>query len=277
MLLHNGSVAASLPLTLLGHHWNFFQKDEQLLAMDNSEGFTKLGSIPDGYYAPQAIMMPRTAGRMRGDPRTEFGMTDTGTMYGGITTTGDSTFGMAFADADGQLISTVPAGGAPATIGIDTNNPLLTASLSGDGTATFGMTTNTPLLGALGGMTVTATFGMDGTLASHAIGIMEGTTAEAGVTVDNVVNGVWNAATADYQNAGSTGLALSTASSGGVDPSILAAAVWTYVSRTMTAGAAPSTADIVAALEAAVVAVNVKQVNDVTVTGTGATGDEWGP
>ena len=108
-------------------------------------------------------------------------------------------------------------------------------------------------------------------------------------TAEGVRDAVWNAVLANYPNSGSAGLALSTASSGGVDPSILAAAVWAYVNRTLTSGGtAPTTAEIVAALEAAVVAVNVKQVNDVAVTGTGVPptfdadgvmtnpGDPWG-
>jgi hypothetical protein len=81
------------------------------------------------------------------------------------------------------------------------------------------MTTNTPILGALGGMTVNASFGMTGTLTRYAIGIMSGSTADTGVTVDNIVT----------------------------------------------------------ALESAVLPVNIKKVNDVIVTGTGASGNEWGP
>jgi hypothetical protein len=60
---------------------------------------------------------------------------------------------------------------------------------------------------------------MDGTLTSHAIGIMEGTTAESGVTIDNIVQ----------------------------------------------------------ALEAAILPVNIVQVNEIEVTGDGQSGTEWGP
>jgi hypothetical protein len=68
-------------------------------------------------------------------------------------------------------------------------------------------------------MTVESTFGISGTLLSHAIGIMEGTTADQGVTVDNIV----------------------------------------------------------IALEAAVLPVNIVKVNDYAVTGDGQTGSTWGP
>ncbi len=88
-------------------------------------------------------------------------------------------------------------------------------------------------------------------------------------TAEGVRDAVWSAILANYPGAGSAGLALATASSGGVDYTALGVAVWNSVSRTLTAGAAPSTADIVAAIEAAIVSVNVKQVNDVTISGTG--------
>jgi hypothetical protein len=119
------------------------------------------------------------------------------------------------------LVSTVPAGGAPASFDISTNTPLLTASISGDNAGQpcdIGISTNVPTLGAIASLTITpASFGMTGTLTRYAIGIMEGTTAEAGVTVDNVVAGVWNATLADYLSAGSTGAALSAAGGAG-DP-----------------------------------------------------------
>jgi hypothetical protein len=45
-----------------------------------------------------------------------------------------------------------------------------------------------PTLGAIASLTILpTTFGFDGTLTSYAIGIMEGTTAESGVTIDNIV------------------------------------------------------------------------------------------
>jgi hypothetical protein len=148
-----------------------------------------------------------------------FSLDPTGAMLSGVTASAPATFGIDTNTPDGQLVSTVQPGEAPATFGIDTNTPELTASLSGDGTSTFGFSFTDALLGALGGMTVTADFGIDGTLTSYAVGHMEGTTADTGVTVDNIVT----------------------------------------------------------ALEAAILPVNIVQVNDYTVTGNGQTGSEWGP
>ena len=63
-------------------------------------------------------------------------------------------------------------------------------------------------------------------------------------TAEGVRDAVWNAVLANYPNSGSAGLALSTASSGGVDPTILASAVWAYVNRTLTANPGPTATDV---------------------------------
>lgn len=94
-------------------------------------------------------------------------------------------------------------------------------------------------------------------------------------TAEGVRDAVWSAILANYPGAGSAGLALATASSGGVDYTALGVAVWNSVSRTLTVGAAPSTADIVAAIEAAVVSVNVKQMNDEAIIGDGSAADKF--
>lgn len=165
-----------------------FAQTNRIRNLTAGEGITddKVG-LPMG-YVDKGWMMPQKAG-MISSRGANFGFTDTGTILGGKaleTTPPEPSFGFT-AVATGGLVSTVPAAGAPATFGFATNAPLLTASLSGDGSATFGFSFANALLGALGGMTVTAEFGMDGTLTSHAIGIMEGTTAESGVTIDNIV------------------------------------------------------------------------------------------
>ena len=115
------------------------------------------------------------------------------------------------------------------------------------------------------------------TLTSYATGRLYGSTEELGLTVPGIVSGVWNAAAASYNTSGTMGQKLNNAASGGVDYDALAAAVWQYIDRTLTANPGVTTAEIVAALEVVVLPVNVKQVNDVTVTGTGQAGDEWGP
>ena len=197
-----------------------FAQTNRIRNLTAGQGITddKVG-LPMG-YVDKGWMMPQKAG-MISSRGANFGFTDTGTILGGKaleTTPPEPSFGFTTV-ATGGLVSTVPAAGAPATFSMTTNTPDLTASLSGDGTATFGFTTNIPLLGALGGMTSDATFSITGTLTAYAIGIMEGTTAESGVTIDNIVQ----------------------------------------------------------ALEAAILPVNIVQVNEIEVTGDGQSGTEWGP
>jgi hypothetical protein len=58
---------------------------------------------------------------------------------------------------------------------------------------------------------------------------------------------VWNSLLANHQGDGTAGKALSTAGAGGVDLNALAAAVWAYATRTLTAGGTAPTAEEVAA------------------------------
>ena len=91
---------------------------------------------------------------------------------------------------------------------------------------------------------------------------------------------MWDSALVDYQQAGSAGKSLSTASSGGVDLNLMAQAVWEYIDRSLTGGSsggAPTVNEIVAALETAVLPVNLTKVRGQSLVGSGAESDPWGP
>ena len=118
---------------------------------------------------------------------TMFGISASGTLYGGITTTAPADFSISTNLPSGELIVTVAAGDAPATFGISTNLPDLTASLSGDGTADFGIATGTSTLIADGIAVGEATFGFTADWVGYATGAMSGTTADSGVTIDGIV------------------------------------------------------------------------------------------
>jgi len=77
-------------------------------------------------------------------------------------------------------------------------------------------------------------------------------------TVFDIVQGVLNAVAAQYNIAGTIGNKINSAGSGGVDNAALAAAV-------------------LAAAEANPIHANVKEVNSLTVDGTGTESDPWGP
>lgn len=238
-------------------------------------GVTNKAAIPEGFRHPMSWKMGTKAGSLSSHVEADMTFTPTGAMLRGYPIDGTSSFTISTNTPAGELIV---SGTGTASFLIDTNNPLLTASIGGTGTASFVIDTNTPILGAeanlVGTTTITisianadilplddspvlrdatASFTFSGTLQSYAVGHMIGTTDVTDtVTNASVARAVWDELLASHTDSGSAGLALATASSGGVDPSILAAAVWAYVSRTLTSGGAVP-ADIAAAvLEAAV-------------------------
>ena len=233
----------------------------------------KLAAIPQGHSAGGARMLPKKAGGItsRREARVAFSSVANAVM--GVPIEGDAAIALSFDDAAGKLIS---SGNGSSSFSITTSPLQLTASIGGTGSATFALTSNTPILGAKasgdGSATVAftasanilplndasplrtgaATLALNGTLTPYAKGHMTGTTADLGLTVAGITNAVWTSPLAAYQGDGTAGKALSAASSGGVDYQALGAAVWSSVSRTLTSGtgAAPTTAEISAAIQA---------------------------
>lgn len=93
----------------------------------------------------------------------------------------------------------------------------------------------------------------------------------------DIAQEVWQSQKTAYNAAGTMGNALNNASSGGVDMDALAAAVWAYVNRTLTANPGVTEADIVTALESAVIPVNTVQIKGQAINGSGSEADPWGP
>ena len=181
--------------------------------------------------------------------------------------TGSLTISISVADAEGQLIS---SGSGSASFSVVPNTPLLTASIGGAGESAFSITTNTPVLGAEASgtgisnfsfaasgailplndasplRTGTATITLSGSLLPYALGNMIGTTdVVTELTPDAVASAVWSALAAEFNDAGSMGNKLNTASSGGVDLDALAASVWSYATRSMTTAEREALADAV--------------------------------
>jgi hypothetical protein len=202
VLLGNYSVLNRNPLRYLGgglatpevnHQPNFnrggCRKNRQYRGQTTTAN--KQFSLPYGSYQKYSWLLPQKGGDLAGRRSADFGIGIVGTGGMGMPGDGNADISIVTNNPAGQLVTTVLAGNAPATFGITTNNPLLTASLLASGSTAFGMTTNTPLLGAEASLIGVSSIGLDGTLTRYAIGIMEGTTEEAGVTVNNIVNGVW--------------------------------------------------------------------------------------
>jgi hypothetical protein len=156
---------------------------------DGGTAALELIGYPTG-YSGEGWFMPITGGELTSLYNTDFSFTPTGPILDGRaleTSVGDpTTFGFT-TEATGALIATVGAGDAPATFGLATNTPDLTASLGGDGTADFGIATGTSTLIADGLAVGTGTFGFTTDWVGYATGAMSGTTADSGVTIDGIV------------------------------------------------------------------------------------------
>lgn len=212
-LIGNRSVLNKSPGRFLNAGVGTFRSEFSKHGMRRSAAYSSLSAVPNGHLSPSAWVLPRTSGGMSSINFTTAMVSGSGLAVGGVTTTGTSSITLAFADAFGELIA---SGGGTATFSLTSNNPLLTASINGTGTATALVSTNTPTLGALadgsGAVTITvtgtnsgrlpanddsplrtgtATLTLTGALVPYAIGSMEGTTEEAGLSNAGIANSVW--------------------------------------------------------------------------------------
>ena len=235
----------------------------------SGEGITDdLASVPNGARHPVAWVMARTNGGMASRNVAGLTLAPIGAIVGGVTSdaTADFTFTPAatawplddsvqvgagsasitftVADAAGQLIS---SGVGSASMTFSTNTPLLTASLAAVGAATFTLSAGAEL----------------------------GAEASA---VGSAAMAFSMAATILPTNDASP--ARTAAASFAITGSLVPYAIGSMVGSTVDASVLTVdaiAAGVLAAALTAPIAANVRKVNDTTVQGTGATGDEWGP
>jgi len=239
--IFNGANPYTLPMN--------YKQTGTLRNITAGEGISddKVG-IPMGNLAPSSWVMPQKPGMISARAQ---GLTITGAASGllGMPGQGAASFSITFADADGQLIT---SGAGSASFSIATNTPALTASINGAGSASFSILGNTSLLGALadlkgqatmsfsgGGVmlpandasplrSASASFAFSGSLVPYAVGHMEGSTIDTSeLTPGQIAATVWGSAATEFNATGTMGNKLNTASSGGVDLSALADAIWT--------------------------------------------------
>lgn len=212
-LIGNRSVLNKTPGRFLNAGVATFRSEFNKHGMQRSAAFSPLSAMPNGHLAPSAWVLPRTAGGMSSINFTTAKVEGLGLAVGGITTTGTSSITLTFADAAGQLIA---SGGGAATFSIACDPLLLTASLNGTGSSTLTVAGSTSTLGAEASIegtalvsvtianatilpldddsplrTGTATLTLTGALVPYAIGSMEGTTEEAGLSNAGIANSVW--------------------------------------------------------------------------------------
>ena len=165
-----------------------------------------------------------------------------------------SAFLSALTDLLGSAAFSISANNS-ARLPVDDTPPARTATTS------FSIYTNTPNRLPVNdyppARTATTILSFSGALTAYAIGNMVGSTdVVQELTVESIAREVWNSYLLDYQNDGSAGKALSTASSGGVDLELLAQAVIT-------------------ALQAITIPVDVKKMNSSTLLGDGTENNKW--
>lgn len=235
--------------------------------MMRSAAYPALAGIPNGYYGG-AWFLPKSAGALSSAYNARIALTPAGLAVGGVTSpgsagltftpaatawplddsvqikTGSASITFTVADADGQLIS---SGEGSASFSLSTNTPLLTASLAAIGSTSFALSASGALgAEASGAGSAAMAFSMAATILP-AVDTPPARTAAASFAITGALTPY-----AIGQMIGST-----------VDTSIL----------TVDAIAAA----VLAAALTTPIAANVRKVNDTTVQGTGATGDEWGP
>ena len=230
-------------------------------------------SVPSGARHPYVFMAPRVGGSIKSFRRAGIAVNGAASGELGYPATGTTSITL-----DGLAVAGLIVGATgTATISINGQAAIL-ATLASTGTATITVNANA-VIGAVASLTGTGVVSVTGSGDIMGEGVMTGTTIESGLTPAGIARAVWDSVLLQHQKEGTAGKSLSAAGSGGVDYAALGEAVWAHTSRTLTSSgsSAPTTAEIVAAIEAAVVSVNVKKVNNVTIKGAGAVGNEWGP
>lgn len=207
---------------------------------------------PEGNLHPHCWMLPQKAGAMSMRPLGQ------GSLSGNLipsyqmsidmTGSGDleATAGLVVS----MLLAMTGSGSMTATIEGRLN---MSCDFAGSGDLAAGMEGI-----ALMAIDMLGTGDLEATIAAYGNMEIDIVVTGTGLSTANVGSSVWNALAAAFNNDDTMGKLLNMAGTGGVDYDLLAAA-------------------ILAAAQATPIHSNVKQVNDVTVTGTGALGDEWGP
>lgn len=275
MLIGNGRLIDKVPMTFLGRDWNAQLQPGALAASTQSNNFGALAGMPDGYYTPHGWMLPRKAGALRAGTVSGAGGISSATGQSGYNIAAALTGTGGITGSAGLIVSiaaTLIASGGISSAQVDALASMVaTITGSGDVTATAAGLAD---LGAV--LTGSGTVNASNTALMDIVATIRG---YGDLTPEGLRDAVWDASLANYPTAGSAGLALATASSGGVDYNALALAVWEYATRTLTSGAPPTAEQIATAILAAAqlapIHANTQLMNDADVIGTGEVGDAW--
>jgi hypothetical protein len=220
---------------------------------DQAEGVLRKAGMPYGFYGSRSRYQPIEAGAMVSRFRCIVALDATANGAEGRPIIAAATLAL-----DSSAIGGLIAGGvASATLAID-GQAEMSGVIQGVASATLALEGQAQIA-AIGHLAAAGDLAIDGDAELYALGWMVATDdVSATLTVNSIVAGVWNALAANYNGAGTLGAKLNMASAGGVDTNALVNA-------------------IVAALETAVIPVDVKAINGAELSGSGVVGDEWGP
>lgn len=192
-------------------------------------------SAPDG-YGMQALVPPITAGSMSALVRAvEF--TGSGSLLQGGPMEGSGSISLTAPDASLSLIVSLSG---TATMAFSPAAAVLSMVVGMDGTGSITLTGSGALsmivpFDGTGSITFTSAGDLKGNLS------MEGSwTPFTELSPETLAGAVWGAVATANNEPGTMGQKLNTASTGGVDLSALAAAVWSHITRTLTSASAPS-------------------------------------
>jgi hypothetical protein len=238
-----------------------------------SESFARTASTPDGYDIKGSVP-PITAGGMATLREVASFAGSASLLQGGPM---EGTAGVVAMTGDGNVSLVVGMEGNAAVVSLTADNAVLKLTIGLDGNGTWTLT-GTPNLAMIVPFEGAGSFSLAGTGDVRGLLSMEGEwTPFTELSPESLARAVWDSQLSNYQDSGSAGKALATASSGGVDLNAMAAAVWAYVNRTLTANPGVTTSDIVTALESAVIPVNTVQIKGQSINGSGSESDPWGP
>ncbi len=242
-----------------------------------SDTYARTASTPDGYDVHGTVPAIK-AGAMAA--RKPFAVVDgsANLLNGGPMT------------ATAALCSVSQSGNLSLVVGLSGTATVLT--FTGDGATlslTIGLSGNaTVTVGGNAGLSMIVPFSGTGEVASL-VGAanLKGNLSMTGVwtpftdlSPENLAREVWNAVASQYNDAGTMGAKLNTASSGGVDLNALAQAVWEYATRNLSTSpptAAQVATAILDAAQATPIHADARAIKGQTINGSGTASDPWGP
>ena len=194
----------------------------------DGNGFKRTSSAPDG-YGMKAPFPPVKAGGISAwnDPIAQLSMT--GALLQGGPMEGSGS--MEFTAPDGSLSLVISMSGNVAIATLTGDSMVLRLTVGLDGTGAFQLTgtNNLALIVPFEGAGTVLTMGAGATDLRGLLSMEGEWTPFTELSPEGLANAVWSSLAAQYNDAGTMGNKLNTASSGGVDYNALAAAVWQYI------------------------------------------------